>query len=343
MISCYCCSSKIYLSLFMRCRRALLKASALALLSMSATQTTGATLASALTASQKRLRGAGASMPSVLYRVWAEHFKNNFLLEYFPIGSGGALQAIVQGSADFGSTEILLSRENLTKHGLIQFPVASGLVVAAANLPRIRQGAVRLSPEILAEIYLGKIRWWRDPTIQALNPETEMPALSITPFSRGGSSGTSLAWSRYLNKHSAHWRQHIGETDRPSWEYGLYAGDNHRIAAGVQQTPGAIGYMQASYASQFALTTIQLPSSSNTYISLDNITNAHEEWPLRIGVHALLSSQPVHLERSRIVTAFFREAFVSGDVVTRRESFLPLTSAQVASVYQLWKDHNLEP
>ena len=127
-------------------------------------------------------------MPSVLYRVWAEHFKNTFLLEYFPIGSGGALQAIVKGSADFGSTEILLSPENLTKHGLIQFPVASGLVVAAANLPGIRQGAVRLSPEILAEIYLGKVRWWRDPTIQALNPDTEMPALSITPFSRGGSS-----------------------------------------------------------------------------------------------------------------------------------------------------------
>jgi len=76
---------------------------------------------------------------------------------------------------------------------------------------------------------------------------------------------------------------------------------------------------------------------------LNNIANAHEEWPLRIGVHALLSSQPAQLERSRIVTAFFREAFVRGDVVTRRESFLPLTSAQVVSVYQLWKDHNLEP
>lgn len=311
---------------------------------MPAFQATGATLTSTTPTGQlKRVRGAGASMPAVLFRTWAEHLGHRFLLEYFPIGSGGALQSITQGSVDFASTEILLPSANLTKHQLIQFPVASGLVVAAANLAGIKQSAIRLSPEILAEIYLGKIRWWRDPAIQELNPETEMPALSITPYSRAGSSGTSLAWSRYLNHHNARWRQQIGETDRPSWDYGLYAGDNHRIAAGVQQTPGAIGYMQASYASQFDLTTIQLPNTADQFISIDQATSGRESWPLSIDVHALLPLHPSSLERSRDVTAFFREAFISAESVTRRESFLPLSTAQLATVYQLWKDHDLEP
>lgn len=327
----------------MRSRRALLKASALALLSMSALQATGATLVGTPPAPPKRVRGAGASMPALLYRVWAEHLRHQFLLEYFPIGSDGALPSITQGSVDFASTEILLPSATLTKHQLIQFPVASGLVVAAANLAGIKQSAVRLSPEILAEIYLGKIRWWRDAAIQALNPDTEMPALSITPFSRAGSSGTSLAWSRYLNRHSANWQQKIGETDRPTWEYGLYAGDNHRIAAGVQQMPGAIGYMQASFASQFNLTTTQLPNAADQFISIDQATNGKESWPLSIGVHALLTVHPSTLARSRDVTAFFREAFTSAESITRRESFLPLTSAQLTAVYQLWKDHDLEP
>lgn len=328
----------------MRSRRALLKASALALISVPALNATGATIASKQTdQGKRRILGAGASMPAVLYRVWAEHFKQNFLLEYFPIGSGGALTAITQGSADFGSTEILLSRETLSKHGLIQFPVASGLVVAAANLPGIRQNAVRLSPEVLAEIYLGRIRWWRDPVIQALNPAVEMPALSITPFSRAGSSGTSLAWSRYLSGHSSRWSKRIGETDRPSWEYGLYSGDNHRIAAGVHQTPGAIGYMQASYASQFELTVFQLPNSDGSFVSIDNVTKEHAEWPLRIDIHVLLALRSSRLERSRDVTAFLREALTIGDAITRRESFLPLTAAQQLAVYETWKDNNLEP
>lgn len=324
-------------------RRALLKASALALLSMPTLKANGATQASAPTSPPKRVRGAGASMPAVLYRVWAEHLRQRFLLEYFPIGSGGALQSMTQGSVDFASTEILLPGATLTKHQLIQFPVASGLVVAAANLTVIKQRVVRLSPEILAEIYLGKIRWWRDPAIQALNPDTEMPALSITPFSRAGSSGTSLAWSRYLNRHNARWQKQIGETDRPTWEYGLYAGDNHRIAAGVQQMPGAIGYMQASFASQFNLTTLQLPNATDQFISIDQATSGKESWPLSISVHALLAAQPSTRAQSRDVTAFFQEAFTSAEAVTRRESFLPLSTAQLATVYQLWKDHDLEP
>lgn len=310
---------------------------------MPAFRTTGVILSGTPANPLKRVRGAGASMPALLYRVWAEHLSNRFQMEYFPIGSGGALQSITQGSVDFASTEILLPSATLTEHQLIQFPVASGLVVAAANLAGLKQSAVRLSPEILAEIYLGKIRWWRDPAIQALNPETEMPALSITPFSRAGSSGTSLAWSRYLNRHSAGWRQQIGETDRPSWEYGLYAGDNHRIAAGVQQMPGAIGYMQASFASQFGLTTIQLPNTADQFISITQATSGNESWPLSIDVHALLTIHPSTRTRSRDVTAFFREAFTSAESITRRESFLPLTSGQLSTVYQLWKDYDLEP
>ena len=165
-----------------------------------------------------------------------------------------------------------------------------------------------------------------------------MPAFQVTGVTLSGTPASLLKRVR-----DAGWRQQIGETDRPSWEYGLYAGDNHRIAAGVQQTPGAIGYMQASFASQFDLTTIQLPNAANQFISINQATSGKESWPLRIDVHALLTVHPSTLKRSRDVTEFFQEAFTSTEFITRRESFLPLTSAQLATVHQLWKDHDLEP
>ena len=164
-----------------------------------------------------------------------------------------------------------------------------------------------------------------------------MPAFQVAGVTLSGTPASLLKRVR-----GAGWRQQIGETDRPSWEYRLYAGDNHRIAAGVQQMPGAIGYMQASFAAQFDLTTIQLPNAADQFISINQATNGKETWPLSIDVHALLTVDPSKRTRSRDVTAFFREAFTNAESITRRESFLPLTSVQLATVYQLWKDHDLE-
>lgn len=326
----------------MKTRRALLTACALSPFAMSNLREAQAANPTNHSTSPKVLRGSGASMPAALYRTWADHQKESFLLQYYPIGSGGALKALAQGKADFGSTEILLSSDILVKNNLIQFPVASGLVVAATNLPSVEQGAVRLSAEVLGGIYLGKIRWWRDPAILSLNPGLDLPALSITPFSRVGSSGTSLAWSRYLDSQSDLWRKQIGVADRPIWDYGLYTGDNHRIAALVLQTPGAIGYMQASYASQVGLNIAQLQNDARTFVRYDTQASALEHWPLSIDIYALLPLAVSARAKSREVTAFFRAALIDGSETALRQNFLPLNHARLAEVYQLWKEADIE-
>jgi len=177
---------------------------------------------------------------------------------------------------------------------------------------------------------------------RALLKSATLALLSMPAFQVAGVTLSGTPASLLKRVRGAGWRQQIGETDRPSWEYRLYAGDNHRIAAGVQQMPGAIGYMQASFAAQFDLTTIQLPNAADQFISINQATNGKETWPLSIDVHALLTVDPSKRTRSRDVTAFFREAFTNAESITRRESFLPLTSVQLATVYQLWKDHDLE-
>lgn len=114
-----------------------------------------------------------------------------------------------------------------------------------------------------------------------------MPAFQVTGVTLSGTPASLLKRVR-----DAGWRQQIGETDRPSWEYRLYAGDNHRIAAGIQQMPGAIGYLQASFASQFGLTTIQLPNTADQFISIYQATSGQDSWPLSIDAHALLTMHP---------------------------------------------------
>jgi phosphate transport system substrate-binding protein len=163
-----------------------------------------ATVAAVGVAQAADITGAGATFPQPIYNKWAEAYKaatkNN--LNYQGIGSGGGIKQIEAKTVDFGASDKPLKPADLESNGLMQFPTVIGGVVPVMNLPGVNPGAVKLSGEVLAQIFIGQVKTWGDPAIAQLNPGVKLPNLPITVVHRSDGSGTSFVFTTYLANHS---------------------------------------------------------------------------------------------------------------------------------------------
>ena len=225
------------------------------------------------------LKGAGATFPAPLYRKWFESFEElhpEVRISYEAVGSGEGIQRMGEGQVDFGASEMPSSDQALSeaRRRFVQVPMVLGAVVPIYNLPGVRQ--VNFTPEILAGIYLGKIRKWNDPEIRAANPEGRLPDAAIAVVHRSDSSGTSFVWSDYLAKVSAEWKSTVGAGVIVQWPVGTGAAYNEGVAAAVQQTPNSIGYVEFIYAIQHELSFGAVKNSAGQFVkaSLASVTEA---------------------------------------------------------------------
>jgi phosphate transport system substrate-binding protein len=212
----------------------------------------GTTVATA----QVRLTGAGATFPEPLYQRWvAEYQKShpNVQINYAGIGSGGGVKGITEKTVDFAGSDAPLSTKEIDALGgaskIVQIPSTAGGVVPAYNLPGIN-AEVKFSGEVLADIYLGKIKKWNDPKIAELNAGVKLPDLAITPAYRTDGSGTNYVWTNYLATQSEEFKGKVGTGKSVQWPAGQGGAQNAGVAAIVQQTAGAIGYIEQAYADQ---------------------------------------------------------------------------------------------
>jgi phosphate transport system substrate-binding protein len=210
----------------------------------------GATVAMA----QVRLQGSGATFPEPLYQKWVTAYQakhSNVQINYTGIGSGGGIKAITDKTVDFAGSDAPLSKAELTALGgedkVVQVPSTAGGVVPAYNLPGI-QAELKFSGEVLADIYMGKIAMWNDAKLKALNPGVDLPDTNITPASRTDGSGTNYVWTNYLATQSEEFKSSIGVGKQVKWPVGQGGPGNAGVGAIVQQTPGAIGYVEEAYA-----------------------------------------------------------------------------------------------
>lgn len=210
-----------------------------------------ATLASAET----KLQGAGATFPAPLYKRWvAEYQKVNpdVAIDYQSIGSGGGIKGFTEKTVDFGASDAPMSKAELEKAGgaanIVEIPSCAGAVVPAYNLAGVSE--LKFSGDVLAKIYLGKITQWNDPAITVLNPGVNLPAQSITVAYRTDGSGTTFVWTNYLATQSEDFKGTIGAGKAVKFPVGQGGKGNEGVTAVVQQTPGAIGYIEANYANQ---------------------------------------------------------------------------------------------
>jgi phosphate transport system substrate-binding protein len=203
-------------------------------------------------AAQVVLNGAGATFPNIIYQDWIIAYNKataGVELNYQSIGSGGGIQQFTAGTVDFGASDAPMSDKEIeaVSGNVIHIPTVLGAVLPTYNLPGM-SAALKFSPSVLAEIYLGKITKWNDPRLASLNAGVQLPDLGIAVAHRSDGSGTTFIFTDYLTKVSPEWASKVGNGKSVNWPVGIGAKGNEGVSATVSQTPGAIGYIELGYA-----------------------------------------------------------------------------------------------
>ena len=307
------------------------------------------------------ISGAGATFPYPIYAKWADAYKKETGtgLNYQSIGSGGGIKQIQNKTVTFGASDMPLKLDQLNKDGLIQFPTVIGGAVPVVNLDGIKSGDVKLDGPTLAKIFLGEIKTWNDPAIAKLNPNAKLPSQAIVVAHRSDGSGTTFIWTNYLSKVSPDWKSKIGENTSVEWPTGIGAKGNEGVANNVQNTKGAIGYVEYAYAKQNKLTTVSLvnkdgktvePSSAafqaaaasakwdkadGFYVILTDQPGA-ASWPIAGATFILIHKQPKDPAAAREALKFFSWAYANGDQMAEDLDYVPLPKNVVGEVQKVW-------
>jgi phosphate transport system substrate-binding protein len=198
------------------------------------------------------INGAGATFPFPLIDTWRVEYQKvhpEANINYQSIGSGGGIKQFTAKTVDFGATDAPLSQnESKQVIGAVHIPETIGSVVAAYNIPSIPEKGLKLTGEVLADIFLGKITKWNDPKIQALNKDKTLPADDIIVVHRSDGSGTTFVWTDYLSSVSPAWKEQLGKGKSVQWPVGIGAPGNEGVANAVKGSPNTIGYIELGYA-----------------------------------------------------------------------------------------------
>ena len=260
--------------------------------------TTAAALAvsGAVLADKLLINGAGATFPFPLYSKWFSQYNKlhpDIQINYQSIGSGGGIKQITERTVDFGASDAPLSDEQLQKaSGVQHIPTVMGAVVIVWNLSGVQQ--LRIAPETLAAIYLGKVTKWNDAALKKDNPTAKLPDTTITVAHRSDGSGTTNIFTDYLSKVSPDWKSGPGKGTSVNWPAGLGGKGNEGVTGLVKQTEGAIGYVELAYANQNKLPTAELKSHDGEWVkaSLESVSAAAAKAAIPEDYRVSITDQP---------------------------------------------------
>jgi len=322
---------------------------------------TAATLLAAPAFAQQ-ITGAGATFPAPVYAKWGEAAKAavGIELNYQAIGSGGGQNQIMNRTVDFGASDAPVDGPKLAETKLLQFPTVMGAVVPIVNIPGIAADQLKLTGDLVADIYAGKVTKWNDAKIAALNPGLTLPSLAIAPVYRADGSGTTYVFTSYLAAVSTEWKDKVGAATSVKWPAGNGAKGNDGVGATVKQVRGAIGYVENAYATQNKLTTTQLRNKAGAFVAptLPAFTAAAESgdwknaqnyavnlidtagptsWPIVSATFILLPKDPKDAGRSAAVMKFFDWAYTNGSKIAADLEYIPLPKTVQDAVRASWK------
>ncbi len=310
---------------------------------------------------QQEATGAGASFPAPLYSKWAADYNKatNIKINYQSVGSGAGLRQIDAKTVDFGASDAPLKDEELAKKGLVQFPTVIGGVVPVVNIKGIAPGQIRLSGQVLGDIYLGKITKWNDAAIKALNPSVALPDAAIAPVRRADGSGTSFIFTNYLSKVNAEWKSKVGEGTAVNWPTGAGGKGNEGVAAFVGRLPNSIGYVEYAYVKQNKMTYVQMQNADGAYVSPDDtafkaaaagaewsksfyqiLTNqpGKDSWPITGATFVLMHKSQDKPAQATTALKFFDWAYAQGDKTAMDLDYVPMPDSVKAIILKSWGD-----
>src|SRR5258707_7137791 len=227
-----------------------------------------------------RLQGAGATFPNPLYQKWLSEYGKlnpNVKIDYQSIGSGGGIKQIQARTVDFGASDSPMTDAELraAPGPILHIPTVLGAVVITYNLAGVSQ-PLRFTPDVIADVFLGKIKKWNDPRLKADNASVSLPDSDITVVHRSDGSGTSAVFTDYLSKVSPEWKEKVGTGTSPNWPIGLGGKGNEGVTGQVKQTPNTIGYVELAYAAQNKLPVALVKNKAGNFVepSIDAVTAA---------------------------------------------------------------------
>lgn len=305
------------------------------------------------------ITGAGASFPAPLYGKWAESYQKttDVRVNYQSIGSSGGINQIKAKTVDFGASDIPLSDADLKTAGLMQFPTVIGGVVPVINIAGVAPGAMVLTGEVLAQIYLGKIKRWNDPAIAQLNTGLTLPDQRITVVRRADGSGTTAIFTEYLSKASNDWTTSVGQGNTVNWPIGTGGKGNEGVAAFVGRLPGSIGYVEYAYAKQSNIAFIQLKNANGDTVApsadsfkaaaigvdwsksfAQSLTNSKSAgaWPITSTTYILMQKVQADAQKGAAILAFFDWAYQKGAKEALALDYVPMPDDVIAAVRQAW-------
>ena len=308
---------------------------------------------------QQEATGAGASFPAPLYSKWASDYNKatGVKINYQSVGSGAGLRQIEAKTVDFGASDAPLKDEDLNKKGLVQFPTVIGGVVPVVNIKGIAPGQIKLSGQVLGDIYLGKISNWSDPAIKALNPGVALPDASIAPVRRADGSGTSFIFTNYLSKVNAEWKSKVGEGTAVNWPTGAGGKGNDGVAAFVGRLPNSIGYVEYAYVKQNKMTYVQMQNAEGQFVSPDDsafkaaaagadwaksfyqiLTNqpGKESWPITGATFILMQKSQEKPVQAATSLKFFEWAYKTGDKTAADLDYVPMPDSVKETILKSW-------
>jgi phosphate transport system substrate-binding protein len=316
----------------------------------------------AASAQQAQITGAGATFPRPLYERWAQAAReaSGIQLNYQSIGSGGGINQITNRTVDFGASDAPLADAQLRERNLMQFPTVLGSVVLSPNLPGIGDNVLRLTPEVIADIFLGRIVRWNDRRLVELNPGVRLPNMPLAVAYRADGSGTTWVWTTYLSRISQEWRDSVGAGTSVRWPVGNGARGNEGVSNIIRNTPGTIGYIENAYAVVNRLPTTQIRNRAGNFVrpeqasfvaaaraadwsvphfAADTIDlDGADVYPITSPTYILLPTNPPadRVEASRNTMRFFDWAFRNGSQIAQQLEYIPLPETVHAMVRRAW-------
>jgi phosphate transport system substrate-binding protein len=313
----------------------------------------------ALPVAAQDVTGAGATFPAPLYAKWADAYNKatGARINYQSVGSGAGIRQIKGKTVDFGASDMPLKDEDLEKDGMLQFPTVIGGVVPIVNIAGIQPGQVRLTGQLLGDIYLGKITKWNDPALTALNPGVPLPAADIQVVRRADGSGTSFIFTNYLSKVNAEWKSKVGEGTAVNWPVGAGGKGNEGVAAFVQRLPNSIGYVEYAYVKQNKMTfTLMRNKEGNfvppseeafkaaaagadwnkTFYQITTDQPGKDAWPLTNPTYILMYKTQDKPANAAAALKFFDWAFRNGDKAADDLDYVALPASVKELVRRQW-------
>lgn len=308
------------------------------------------------------MTGAGASFPAPVYAKWADAYQKatGNKVNYQSIGSGGGIKQINAKTVDFGASDMPLKQEVLDKDGLVQFPTVIGGVVPVINVTGIKAGDLRLTGEIIADIYLGKITKWNDKAIAELNPNAKLPGDDIAVVRRADGSGTTFIFTNYLSKVSGEWKSKVGEGTAVQWPTGMGGKGNEGVAAFLQRIPNSIGYVEYAYVKQNNLAWAWLKNPAGEFVRPDDesfkaaaagtdwsksafgeILTAQAgkaSWPISGATFILMHKVQAKPAQAAEVLKFFEWSYKNGSKLASELDYVPLPESLVKQVTASWSN-----